>query len=89
MDVIRHQTVAVDLEVKLCSKLAKCLEIGQPIPISNEHRPAIVSALNDVMRVVGDRNPCSAWHPCSCPWSHSVALSSVQELIDFKRFIEK
>ena len=64
MNVIRHQAVAVDLQIELRGKFTERLEIRQTIALGDEHDSSVVSTLNYVVREVCNRKSCSSWHPC-------------------------
>ena len=53
VDVIGHQAIAVDLEPELAPELLQRFQVGASIGVGDEHRAPVVTALNDMVRIVG------------------------------------
>jgi hypothetical protein len=64
VDVIGHQAETIELEPQFLSKFPKRCEIHEAVGVGDKDRSAIVTALHDVMRIVGDNDPSFAWHAC-------------------------
>ena len=62
MDVVRHQTVTVDLDAELPRPLSKEAQIDLVVVLFEEYRLFVVPSLNDVMRSVRKYDACRPWH---------------------------
>jgi hypothetical protein len=62
MDVIVHEHIGVDPAVLLVCVMTQQTQVGDAVAIREEHRLAIVAALDDMLRVSGRIDPSGAWH---------------------------
>jgi hypothetical protein len=62
MDVVRHQTVAVDFDAELGRPLSKDTQIGLVVVFFKEYGLLVVPSLKDVMRRVWKYDACRPWH---------------------------
>ena len=56
VNMIGHQAIAIDLQPEFASELLEGLQISQPIIVRDEYCATIVTSLNNVVRVVCDRD---------------------------------
>jgi len=60
--MVGHQTVRIDLVLKAPLPFTKVIEVVQIVISRGEDHLPVVSSLNDMMRVIGDYDPCASWH---------------------------
>jgi hypothetical protein len=61
MDMVGHQHIGVNRTAAIASRFFQPMEVALAVLFGEEARLAIDAALNDVQRVIGEKNARAAW----------------------------
>jgi hypothetical protein len=60
--MVGHQNIGMDGAAAIASRFFKPMEVALVVLLGKEAGLAIDAALNDVQRVIGEKNAWAAWH---------------------------
>ena len=64
VDVVGHQAVAIDAQLQFIAELDKRVQLSTPVSIAEEDILLVVTPLDEMVRIVGQRKAGKARHPC-------------------------